>query len=412
MDVTELDAASHGGVDDARELRDKAFYAPAESRYRVFIIDEAHMVTTQGFNALLKIVEEPPEHLIFIFATTEPDKVLTTIRSRTHHYPFRLIPPGAMRALLERNVAAEGAQVEPAVYPLVDPRGRRLGAGHAVGARPAAGRRRARRASRIRAGAAAGRHRRRADRRHGRRPLGRGRRHGVRARSSAWPTPATTRAASPPTCSTGCETSSCFAPCPRRASADWLPAPERKTKLDEPRRPSDRPRLRCPATPTSSTVDSWRCAARRHPGSVLELLCARMLLPSVTDGEKALLARIERLERRATVSGGGGAARCRAARQRGAGARVPTAFATSGWGGSLRSARHVRKPRPLRLLPLAPRLHLFALTLHRFVQRLRPLVLTFPRPGSETAPAAEAAPARQEVTAPAPSEPAPSGTGR
>ncbi|RZQ65378.1 DNA polymerase III subunit gamma and tau [Amycolatopsis suaedae] len=119
VDVTELDAASHGGVDDARELRDRAFYAPAESRYRVFIIDEAHMVTTQGFNALLKIVEEPPEHLIFIFATTEPDKVLPTIRSRTHHYPFRLIPPSAMRELLERNVAAEGVPVEPAVYPLV-----------------------------------------------------------------------------------------------------------------------------------------------------------------------------------------------------------------------------------------------------------------------------------------------------
>ncbi|RSM43438.1 DNA polymerase III subunit gamma/tau, partial [Amycolatopsis balhimycina DSM 5908] len=119
VDVTELDAASHGGVDDARELRDKAFYAPAESRYRVFIIDEAHMVTTQGFNALLKIVEEPPEHVIFIFATTEPEKVLPTIRSRTHHYPFRLIPPGSMRSLLERNIAAEGVEVEPAVYPLV-----------------------------------------------------------------------------------------------------------------------------------------------------------------------------------------------------------------------------------------------------------------------------------------------------
>ncbi|MFD0199653.1 MULTISPECIES: DNA polymerase III subunit gamma and tau [Saccharothrix] len=119
VDVVELDAASHGGVDDARELRDKAFYAPAESRYRVFIIDEAHMVTTQGFNALLKIVEEPPEHLIFIFATTEPDKVLPTIRSRTHHYPFRLIPPRDMRALLERNCAAEGVAVEPSVFPLV-----------------------------------------------------------------------------------------------------------------------------------------------------------------------------------------------------------------------------------------------------------------------------------------------------
>ncbi|SDX16067.1 DNA polymerase-3 subunit gamma/tau [Amycolatopsis xylanica] len=119
VDVTELDAASHGGVDDARELRDRAFYAPADARYRVFIIDEAHMVTTQGFNALLKIVEEPPEHVIFIFATTEPDKVLPTIRSRTHHYPFRLIPPSSMRQLLERNIAAEGVHVEPAVYPLV-----------------------------------------------------------------------------------------------------------------------------------------------------------------------------------------------------------------------------------------------------------------------------------------------------
>ncbi|HCU49037.1 MAG TPA: DNA polymerase III subunit gamma/tau, partial [Micromonosporaceae bacterium] len=119
IDVIEIDAASHGGVDDARELRERAFFAPAISRYKIYIIDEAHMVTTQGFNALLKIVEEPPEHLVFIFATTEPDKVLPTIRSRTHHYPFRLIPPGAMRALLERNCAAEGATVEPAVFPLV-----------------------------------------------------------------------------------------------------------------------------------------------------------------------------------------------------------------------------------------------------------------------------------------------------
>nr|WP_240188796.1 DNA polymerase III subunit gamma and tau [Nakamurella flavida] len=119
LDVVELDAASHGGVDDTRELRDRAFYMPAESRYRVFIIDEAHMVTPQGFNALLKIVEEPPEHLVFIFATTEPDKVLTTIRSRTHHYPFRLIPPAVLRALLERLCAEEGVVVEPAVFPLV-----------------------------------------------------------------------------------------------------------------------------------------------------------------------------------------------------------------------------------------------------------------------------------------------------
>ena len=119
LDVIELDAASHGGVDDTRELRDRAFYAPATSRYRVFIVDEAHMVTTAGFNALLKIVEEPPAHLIFIFATTEPDKVLPTIRSRTHHYPFRLLPPATMRGLLGRICEQEHVAVEEAVYPLV-----------------------------------------------------------------------------------------------------------------------------------------------------------------------------------------------------------------------------------------------------------------------------------------------------
>ncbi|QUR69287.1 DNA polymerase III subunits gamma/tau [Mycobacterium spongiae] len=119
IDVVELDAASHGGVDDTRELRDRAFYAPAQSRYRVFIVDEAHMVTTAGFNALLKIVEEPPEHLIFVFATTEPEKVLPTIRSRTHHYPFRLLPPRTMRALLARICDQEGVVIDDAVYPLV-----------------------------------------------------------------------------------------------------------------------------------------------------------------------------------------------------------------------------------------------------------------------------------------------------
>ena len=119
FDVTELDAASHGGVDDTRELRDHAGFSPASSLYRIFIIDEAHMVTTAGFNALLKIVEEPPEHVVFIFATTEPEKVLPTIRSRTHHYPFRLLPPATMRGLLERICAQEAVQVEPAVYPLV-----------------------------------------------------------------------------------------------------------------------------------------------------------------------------------------------------------------------------------------------------------------------------------------------------
>nr|WP_305083201.1 DNA polymerase III subunit gamma and tau [Corynebacterium pseudogenitalium] len=119
LDVMELDAASHGGVDDMRELRERAMFAPAESRYRVFIIDEAHMISPSGNNALLKIVEEPPEHLIFIFATTEPEKILGTIRSRTHNYPFRLLTPQAMRHLLENIVAEEGAFVDENVYPLV-----------------------------------------------------------------------------------------------------------------------------------------------------------------------------------------------------------------------------------------------------------------------------------------------------
>lgn len=119
LDVTELDAASHNGVEDMRELRDRAYYAPAESRYRIFIIDEAHMISPSGANALLKVVEEPPEHVIFIFATTEPEKIIGTIRSRTHHYPFRLLTPPAMKGLLQRTVESEGVQVEDAVYPMV-----------------------------------------------------------------------------------------------------------------------------------------------------------------------------------------------------------------------------------------------------------------------------------------------------
>ena len=119
LDVTELDAASHNGVEDMRELRDRAYYAPAESRYRIFIIDEAHMISASGANALLKVVEEPPEHVIFIFATTEPEKIIGTIRSRTHHYPFRLLTPPAMKGLLERTVASENVHVDDAVYPMV-----------------------------------------------------------------------------------------------------------------------------------------------------------------------------------------------------------------------------------------------------------------------------------------------------
>src|SRR3954467_1967585 len=119
LDVIEIDAASHGGVDDARDLRERATYAPVRDRYKIFIIDEAHMVTSAGFNALLKIVEEPPEHIKFIFATTEPDKVIGTIRSRTHHYPFRLVPPDVLVPYLPQLCDSERVQVASGVLPLV-----------------------------------------------------------------------------------------------------------------------------------------------------------------------------------------------------------------------------------------------------------------------------------------------------
>ncbi len=119
LDVIEIDAASHGGVDDARDLRERATFAPVRDRYKIFIIDEAHMVTSAGFNALLKIVEEPPEHIKFIFATTEPDKVIGTIRSRTHHYPFRLVPPEPLLAYLELLCQQENVPVAPGVLSLV-----------------------------------------------------------------------------------------------------------------------------------------------------------------------------------------------------------------------------------------------------------------------------------------------------
>ena len=119
VDVVEIDAASHNGVDDARDLRERAAFAPARDRFKIFILDEAHMVTTQGFNALLKLVEEPPPHVRFIFATTEPDKVIGTIRSRTHHYPFRLVPPGVLTGYLQQLCEAEGVSVASGVLPLV-----------------------------------------------------------------------------------------------------------------------------------------------------------------------------------------------------------------------------------------------------------------------------------------------------
>ncbi|MGW4488617.1 DNA polymerase III subunit gamma and tau [Amycolatopsis sp. NPDC004368] len=306
VDVTELDAASHGGVDDARELRDKAFYAPAESRYRVFIIDEAHMVTTQGFNALLKIVEEPPEHLIFIFATTEPEKVLTTIRSRTHHYPFRLIPPSSMRALLERNVAAEGAQVEPAVYPLVI----RAGGGSARDTQSVL--------DQLLAGAGP---------------------EGVtypRAVSLLGVTDVAliddmVDALSAEDSATVFGTVEKLADAghdPRRFATDLLDRLRDLVLMRSVPEAGERGLVSAPAEELArmsaqaeriglGTLSRYadivhngllEMRGATSPRLVLELLCARMLLPSVTEAEKALLARIERLERRAVVAGGGGEA--------------------------------------------------------------------------------------------------------
>ncbi len=127
LDVIEIDAASHGGVDDARDLRERAFFAPVAARFKIYIIDEAHMVTREGFNALLKLVEEPPPHLKFVFATTEPEKVIGTIKSRTHHYPFRLMPPATLRQLMEEILESESVPYEPTALPLVV----RAGAGSA-----------------------------------------------------------------------------------------------------------------------------------------------------------------------------------------------------------------------------------------------------------------------------------------
>ena len=137
LDVVEIDAASHNGVDDARDLRERAVFAPARDRFKIFILDEAHMVTPQGFNALLKLVEEPPDHVKFIFATTEPEKVIGTIRSRTHHYPFRLVPPAAMLEYVEQLCETEGRHGRAGRAPARRARRRRVAARHAVAARPA-----------------------------------------------------------------------------------------------------------------------------------------------------------------------------------------------------------------------------------------------------------------------------------
>ena len=206
LDVIEIDAASHGGVDDARDLRERAFFAPVTSRYKVYIIDEAHMVTTQGFNALLKVVEEPPEFLVFIFATTEPDKVLPTIRSRTHHYPFRLVPPTTLRGLLERHLRRRGRHRRArrcsrwSCGPAAARRATRCRS--STSCSPAPGRR----ASPTPAASACSASRTTpcSTRRSTRWP--RATRPASSARWTGSSRPATTRAGSPPTCSTGCAT--------------------------------------------------------------------------------------------------------------------------------------------------------------------------------------------------------------
>ncbi|GDY30676.1 DNA polymerase III subunit gamma and tau [Gandjariella thermophila] len=334
VDVVELDAASHGGVDDARELRDRAFYAPAQSRYRVFIIDEAHMVTTQGFNALLKIVEEPPEHLVFIFATTEPDKVLPTIRSRTHHYPFRLIPPGPMRALLEKNCANEGVTVEPTVYPLVI----RAGGGSARDTQSIM--------DQLLAGAGP---------------------EGVtyeRAVALLGVTDVALIDDMVDGLAAG-DGAAVFGTVdrlveaghdPRRFAADLL---DRFRDLVLLRSVPDAAQRGLVASPQSE-LDRMAAQAERigaatlsryaeilhtgltemrgatAPRLLLELLCARMLLPAASDSEAALLQRLERLERRVTLSGGepGGAG----------GAAPPAGFARPGAAGGAAAAGPAAAP--------------------------------------------------------------------
>ncbi|MGH4010911.1 MAG: DNA polymerase III subunit gamma and tau, partial [Pseudonocardiaceae bacterium] len=300
IDVVELDAASHGGVDDARDLRDRAFYAPAESRYRVFIIDEAHMVTTQGFNALLKIVEEPPEHLVFVFATTEPEKVLATIRSRTHHYPFRLLPPSTMRGLLEQVCAEEGMRIEPAVYPLVI----RAGGGSARDSLSVL--------DQLLAGAG---------------------NEGITYRRAVALLGVTDVALIDDMVSAlaAQDGATVFATVdrlveaghdPRRFASDLLqrfrdlvllrvaPEPARHGLVDA---PEDQLATMTAQAEALGAGSLTRFAEIAHngltemrgataPRLLLELLCARMLLPAVAEGEGAVLHRLERLERRLTIA--------------------------------------------------------------------------------------------------------------
>ena len=278
IDVIEIDAASHGGVDDARDLRERAFFAPVASRYKIYIVDEAHMVTTAGFNALLKLVEEPPPHVKFIFATTEPEKVIGTIRSRTHHYPFRLVPPRILTDYLVQALRRRGHQ-RRAGRPAARGAGRgRFGPRRAVGARPAA--RRCRRGRRLLppGHGAARLHARLAARRVRRRLRGGRRRRRLRLASTRSSRSVRTRGGSLRTCSAGCATSSSWPRCRTRSP--------RASSTSRPTRPTGSRRQAASLGPgelaraaeviaTGLTDMRGTTAPRLH----LELMCARVLLP-------------------------------------------------------------------------------------------------------------------------------------
>ena len=306
LDVVEIDAASHGGVDDARDLRERAFYAPVSSRYKIYIIDEAHMVSREGFNALLKLVEEPPEFLRFVFATTEPEKVLATIRSRTHHYPFRLMPRRDLTDLLAGIIAQEGIPVDPTVLPLV--------------VRAAAGSARDGLSILDQVLASAGA-------------------EGVTRESAA-----SLLGVTPDTllddilnAFAGRDGAAVFAAVdrvmenghdPRRFAADVLERLRDLIVLDAIPEAGEKGLLDCPPeqlitmaqqVATLGTAGLSRAADLFHAGLtemrgttsprlLLELVCARVLLPSAATGDGALMARLERLERRLDIAGPAGPA--------------------------------------------------------------------------------------------------------
>jgi DNA polymerase-3 subunit gamma/tau len=307
IDVIEIDAASHNGVDDARDLRERAFFAPVRDRFKVYIIDEAHMVTTAAFNALLKLVEEPPDFLVFVFATTEPDKVLPTIRSRTHHYPFRLIAPQALRAHLEKICANEGIAVEPAVLLLVV----RAGGGSArdslsildqllAGADPDVGVTYSRAVALL----------------------------GVTDAALLDDMVDALAAGDAPSVYATVDRVVEAGHDPRRFSVDLLDRFRDLILLDAVPDAADRGLIDVPQDQLNHMADQavrlgvatlTRCAEIVHtaliemrgttsPRLVLELLCARMLLPDASSDAAALLHRLERLERRITASAGSASA--------------------------------------------------------------------------------------------------------